>query len=303
MIVLIETPYARHFLAHNFLKGFLLVKHFEPRKRNGLYSFLATFKSMKSIYWCEFPRECNWKKLAAMLGKREIVIYLTCSSREEYKTWKKKVHTYSKDIEVNAWPTLPFSEGYWFSGFTRKEMIDQLDQYRGLKIKIDIEPPKPKDEYSLTTSIRWLVFNFFRKAPNSKYLQNKIKALSKDTDIIVSTFPLPKFLLRQWGWVECSRLHYNYMHYSTFMPKEVRWLYNSYYKWFMKKNKGAYFAIGLVGTGIFRNEPIYKNIEEIKTDIEFLRKNGAQTLVFFRIESLIDKGQKWLEATFSAQDQ
>ena len=298
MVVLIEVPYMRHFLANHFFKRFLLVKHLEPRKRNGLYSFLATFKSMKSIYWCEFPREYNCKKLAAMLGKRKIVIYLACSSRGEYETWKKKVQAYSKNIEVNAWPTLPFSEGYWFSGFTKKEMIDQLDQYRGLKIKIDIEPPKPKGKYSFTTSIRWLVLNFFRRAPNSKYLQNKIKKLSKDTDIILSTFPLPKFLLRHWGWEENSRLHYNYMHYSTFVPKGVRWLYNSYYKWFMKKNEDAYFAVGLVGTGIFRNEPIYKNIDEIKKDMEFLRKNGAQTLVFFRIESLIDRGKEWLEATF-----
>ena len=49
----------------------------------------------------------------------------------------------------------------------------------------------------------------------------------------------------------------------------------------MKKNEDAYFAVGLVDTGIFRNEPIYKNIDEIKNLHEFL-KNHNQTFENWR---------------------
>lgn len=251
---------------------------------------------MTVIYWCEFPRECNWKKLASMLDKRKIVLYLTCTSREEYETWKKKIHEYSKNIEVNAWPTLPLKEGYWFSSFTNKEMIDGLEQFRKLKIKIDIEPPIHQGKYSIWKAMYWGLSSFLLLGPNKKYLQEKIKFLSKDTDIIVSTAPFPKYLLKRWGWIEDKKLRYNYIYYRTFIPKGLQWAYNIYYRKFIRKNKDAFFAVGLVGTGIFRNEPIYKNIDEMKKDISFLKKNGVQNIVFFRIESLVDRG--WLDATF-----
>jgi len=54
----------------------------------------------------------------------------------------------SKNITINAWPVLTKQEGYWFSGFTSIKSIDKLKQYKGLNIKIDLEPPLPNFNYN-----------------------------------------------------------------------------------------------------------------------------------------------------------
>ena len=225
---------------------------------------------MTILYWCEFPEKCDWKKLASWIKEEKIIIYVTCRSREDYEQKKKKIQNVSKNIEVNAWPILSKEEGYWFSAFTNKRSIDTLEQYRGLKIKIDIEPPIPKT-YTLKNAFTWVIINIFKKAKNKKYFQEKIISLSKDTEIILSTFPLPKWILKRWGWIEDPKIKYNYMYYSTFIPSGLKWLYKHYYKWHFKTNKEDYIALGLIGPGIFKKEPIYKDIKEMKEDIHFLK--------------------------------
>lgn len=240
-----------------------------------------------SIYWCEFPEKCNWKNVP-----NNITTYITCTSREDFEKKKKNILKINKHIEINAWPTLTKEEGYWFSGFSSKESIDKLDQYKGLKIKLDIEPPMPKD-YSIKEAFSWLIINIFKKPKNSKYLQNKI--LKLDNDIILSTFPLPKFLLKKWGWINNKKIKYNFMHYSSFFHPFLLFFYNIYYKYFfLKTHKINYIAIGLIGPGIFGNEPVYKNLSELKRDIKFLK---GYNLIFFNLESLSNKPKEWFERT------
>lgn len=247
---------------------------------------------MARIYWCEFPSECNWKNIAEWLGKETLITYIACTSRTNYEKQKQEIQIYSKNIEVNAWPILPKKKGYWFSGFTTKKDIDSLDQYKGIKIKLDIEPPIPKS-YSFFTALDWLFLNLLRKAPNKKYLQQKINSLSKDTDIILSTFPLPAFLLEQLGWTKNKRIKYNYMFYSTFIPKILLPLYKIYYKNFCK-NKNVFFALGIIGHGIFNNEPEYNSIKELKQDLQFFKKQKKHNLVFFELSGLSKEKEYFL---------
>lgn len=248
------------------------------------------------IYWCEFPDKVDWKKLVSWLNENKIVVYIAVRNRTEYEDWKKKIGSYSKQIEVNAWPTLSKKNGYWFSGFSSRESIDELDQYRGLNIKIDIEPPMPK-KYSFFSAMNWLVFNLFRKAENSQYLREKIIILSEDTDIILSTFPLPRFFLKRWGLAHNDKLKYNYMHYSSFMIPGEKFLYNIYYRFFVKGKLNDYFAVGLVGTGIFGNETVYKNVKDMEKDVQFLRKLGVNNFVFFEIGAIVERGKEWFDAS------
>lgn len=249
-----------------------------------------------NIYWCEFPERCDWKKINNWTKHHKIITYLTCSSRENFEEKKLKIHKLCKNIEINAWPTLPKNKGYWFSSFTDKESINSLDQYKGLKIKLDIEPPIPKN-YSYIEVFNWLITNILKKPKNKKYFKNKILELNKDTDIILSTFPFPKFILKQWGFIESNRLKYNFMYYSTFFPKFLKPIYNLYYKLFLKTIPKSYIAIGLVGPGIFNTEPIYKNIKEMQQDIKFLKNQNQNNFVFFNLESLSKKEKIWFEET------
>jgi hypothetical protein len=252
---------------------------------------------MMRIYWCEFPEKVDWEKLSSWLD-RDIIIYVACRSRSEYETKKRKLETLSRFYIIRAWPILSFNEGYWFSGFCSKKSIDKLDQFEGIPFKIDIEPPKPKGGYTFFMSIKWLIFNSFKRPKNRLYLQEKITKLLEKENIIISCFPLPHFLLKRWGWVQNSKATYNYMHYSTFLPFFCKWLYNNfYYRFFVQRHKDSFFAVGLIGTGIFGNEPIYKSIAEMKYDIKSLQKLGAKNLVFFHIGAIVERGKDWYKAT------
>ena len=51
----------------------------------------------------------------------------------------------------------------------------------------------PKD-YSFLSTFKWLIINLFTSPKNKNYLKNKIQELSKNTEIIISTFPFPKII-------------------------------------------------------------------------------------------------------------
>jgi len=249
-----------------------------------------------TIYWCEFPDKCNWKNIAEWLNNKKIIVYIACTSRADYEIQKSKINKFSKNIEVNAWPTLTKEEGYWFSGFSSKKSIDKLDQYQGLKIKIDIEPQILKG-YNLFSAFYWMIINLLKKPKNNIYLEEKIKSLSKNTEIMISTFPLPKWILRRWGWIYLKQCKYNYMYYSTFFPKWLLPIYNFYYKYFfIKQSNHNFITIGLIGQGVFKNEPYYKNITEMKKDMKNIKN---KKFIFFNLESISNRGKPWLDATLN----
>ena len=257
---------------------------------------------MKFIFWCEFPKKTNWEKLAKWLNElnMNITTYITTPSRKDFAKQKVHINKISKRITVNAWPILPKEKGYWFTGFTKKEDIDLLDEFRDVEIKIDVEPPIFKQKYTLYRGLLWFIQSL-KKCPNKKYLQKKIEQFDKNGNIIVSTFPLPKLILKHWGWKKAKKL--NFMHYSSFLPIFIRPLYNFFYQFFIKANKGAYIAIGLIGPGIFNTEPTYKKINEFEKDLKFLKKNKVKTALIFELSAITKRGKHWLKLIKQYGDQ
>ena len=60
-------------------------------------------------------------------------------------------------------------------------------------------------------------------------------------------------------------------------------------------NLDAWFVVGLVGPGIFGNEPAYENISEFEKDLLFLERQGVQRVVVFRLGAVVSRGKAWLE--------
>ena len=240
------------------------------------------------IFWCEFPKEIDWEKVSKNLKNKKIRTYIAVNSIQEYKEYLKKLSKYKNITIEGAWPTLSFEKGYWFSSFISKESIDKLLEFKDVKIKIDIEPPMPK-ENNFFRIFNWCIKYFFLKPKNKSYLYKTLLKLNKEK-VIISTFPFPEFILKKYGWSNKFK-YYNYMHYSTFIPRILKPIYNLYYKSFIKKygTKNTFYAVGLLDVGIFRNEPAYKNKKEFTKDLEFLYKQGVKNIVIFQLNSIQDK--------------
>jgi hypothetical protein len=245
------------------------------------------------LFWCEFPESIDWKRLNKLLKKRKLKVrtYITSISRRDYEKKRKDISKYSNIKVEGVWPILTKARGYWFSGFTRKKDINLLDEFEGVKMKIDIEPPIPATK-SLKGMYMWLLKHLFKKQNNRKYLMKKVRRLARSSKIILSSFPFPLFMLKRYGFFLYDRLNYNYIFYSTFVPEKFKKWYFRYYKRFVKRklkqDRNAYFALGLLAPGIFQTEPIYKNVNEFVEDYKFLKGLGVKNFVIFRLGALVE---------------
>lgn len=253
-------------------------------------------------FWCEFPKKIDWENLQTKIDF-PVTIYITCKTVKEYKKYLSRIK--SSNIKLGAWPILEKKSGYWFSGYTTKKNIDVLKEFQNIEMKIDIEPPIPRGKYNFINTIKWLfTYLILKKPQNNKYLEKTILQLSKDTKIIVSGFPFPKFILKRYGDnIKLNKnISKNYMFYTSFFPRIIRPFYMFYLKSFAKlkfkkyKNK-LYLSIGLLGPGIMGNEPYFKNINEFCKAINTVKKIGAQNIVFFRLGALLSKkdSDKWIK--------
>ncbi len=251
---------------------------------------------MEVIFWCEFPEKVNWDE-ARRLIKFNTEIYIAVKNRKEYIKWKRKIR--NRNINIGAWPILDKDKGYWFSGFVEKEQIDKLKQFNGIKMKIDIEPPFPGEDLTISKIAGYCLRYTLKKGKNNEYLRSVIKNLK--SRMIISGFPLPAWLTKRYGDVtELSQnMEKNFISYtklySFFIP---RW----YTKLFAKKairkyGKKAVFGLGCTGKGIFGNEKTYKNMEQFKRDLSMMKGLGATKIVVFNIEGIMNREdkKKWLE--------
>ena len=243
---------------------------------------------MKIIFWCEFPEGVDWDEVKKLI-KFKSEFYVACKSKKEFLEWKQKI----KNVSLGVWPILELEEGYWFSGFLNKESINRLDEFKGERIKIDIEPLFPgKGKNSYLFLLKYL----FLRGKNNKYLRKKIIELSKDSKIIVSGFPLPLFFRERYGHFDYENVEKSYIAYTTFSK-----LLRLYYSWFIKKelkrNKELIVGLGCIGKGIFDNEPVYRNLKEFKRDLEWVKKMGVKNIVIFDISGLMNKEdrEEWVE--------
>jgi hypothetical protein len=250
---------------------------------------------MEAIFWCEFPEKIDWKQ-AKKLIKFNTEIYVAVKTKKEYQIWEKKIK--SKNIKIGAWPRLTEEEGYWFSGFIEKEAIDQLKEFNGLKIKVDIEPPFPGKINGLGL-IRFILAHTLRKGENNKYLVETIR--NHKGNIIISGFPLPGWLSKRYGDITVlqDNMEKSFISYTTMFPILVPRIYIKLFarRMLKKYRKKAIFAIGCTGKGALGNEKTYTRIEEFRKDLEMMKNIGAKKIVVYNLEGIMEKAdrEEWLK--------
>lgn len=258
---------------------------------------------MKIIFWSEFPKEVNWVKVKDLHRKYNLKseIYVACKSLQDFRKWKKIIS--SKEIAVGAWPILSKKEGYWFSGFCSKKSINKLNNFSGLKVKIDLELPIPAKNYSDFNILVYFLGMLSKKAQNSEYLYKTIDKLSKKSRLIVNEFPLSKNLRENAGiFYQAKRKNAtkNIMLYSTIPSKILRPFLRYYLHNFARravKEGNVMFSIGLIGTGILNTEGTYGSIEEFKRDLDFVKSFGIKAVAIYSIDSISKKteAEEWIK--------
>jgi len=252
-------------------------------------------------FWCEFPETVNWKKAIKLIDFKT-KIYIAVKNKKEFLEYKKKIK--SKNITLGAWPTLSKEEGYWFSGFTSTESIDKLKQYKGMNIKIDLEPPIPRFNYGDIRIALWAISMFFKKAKNKEYLRAIIYWLANNrTKILVNEFPLPKFYLEKLGITieKKKNMTLQLMLYTSpvnplFRPC-VRFYNKIMLKKALEKNKNMSVSIGLIGTGILKTERYYKNTKGLLKDLEMVHNAGLENVVIYSLDSIMKRKnpKQWIK--------
>ncbi|MBU1204035.1 MAG: hypothetical protein KKG60_03135 [Nanoarchaeota archaeon] len=262
----------------------------------------------KIIFWCEFPKQVDWKKAESLLKEIPSEIYVAVKSKQEYLDWKNKT-----TLLLYPWPILPKSQGYWFSGFTSKKSIDTLNQFKGMKIKIDLEPPLPKWKYTTPKIICYAIKKIFQKPGNSEYLAKKINNLTKSSQVeliskpeemLINEFPFAEWYLKNQGMYintrDNPRITKNIMCYTSFAGSFWRPLLRAYLKLFtkkaIKKDPRTMFSVGLIGTGILQTEKTYKNTKQFQQDLQMIKNSGAKKVAVYSLESILKRPnpQEWV---------
>ena len=239
-------------------------------------------------FWCEFPSKTNWKTINKINFKTSI--YVAVESKKEFLKYKSKVQ--NKKIKLGAWPIIPKEEGYWFSSYSSKNSIDKLSRFKGIPIKIDLEPPIFKGNVNFKNYMTYFIKYFsLWSGKNDQYLKDRVVPLKNQ--VILSTFPFPDFFLRKIGASFPNNFKKNFFVYTSLLPFSVRPLSRIYYKWFirnqLKKDTKTMIAVGCTGPGIFGNERPYPTINELKKDIELVNKLGVKNLVVFELSNLSNR--------------
>ena len=255
----------------------------------------------KIILWSEFPETVNWKKAIKLIDFKA-KIYIAVKNKQEFLNYKKKIK--SKYISLGAWPVLSKKEGYWFSGFTPKESIDKLKGFKGMNIKIDLEPPIPKFNYSNIKIIFWLAKIYFKKAKNKDYLRAIIYWLARNnTKILVNEFPFPRFYMEKLGiTIEKKKnmtlqlMLYTSIAGKTFRPI-IRWHNKRILKKALEKNENMVGSLGLIGQGILNTEGYYKNIQEFTKDLKMAQSAGLENITIYSIDAIMQRKnpEQWIK--------
>jgi len=253
------------------------------------------------IFWSEFPEQVNWNEAIELIDfKAEI--YIAVRNKQEFLEYEKKIK--SKNIKLGAWPILPLEEGYWFSGFTSKESIDKLKEYKGMKIKIDLEPTIPDFNYSNFRIGIWLIKLYFKKAKNKEYLRAVMNWLAENnTDILVNEFPLPLWYMEKLGITieKKKNMKLQLMMYTSPPGELLSSIVRSYNKHILKKklkqNKGMIASIGLIGPGILKTEGYYKNTTGLLKDLRMVKEAGLENVTIYSIDSIMNREnpKEWID--------
>ena len=129
-----------------------------------------------------------------------------------------------------------------------------------VKMKIDLEPPLPKGKYSNLKVLMHSLSIMFKKGKNRKYLAKTIMEISKNNDLLVNEFPLPQFILKNWGCYYPTH-NKNIMCYTSLI-KPLRGLLRWWNFMMAKRRQATMCSLGLIHSGIFENEPHYEKVKD-----------------------------------------
>ena len=257
------------------------------------------------IFWCEFPERVNLNKLDYILKKLNlnIDVYIASNSLKEFNNFKEIFSRIKQIKTIGYWPILDKNKGYWYSGFTDESSIKDLLKLKGVKLKIDIEPPIEGNRFSYFKMFFWIAkYCLFKKSKNKDKLSEVFYKLNKE-NLIISTFPLHRFMLSNLININVFKnSNLNLMHYSSLMPKVLRPFYNVYFRFifesYRKVAKNVFVAVGLISKGVFGNEPIYKDLKEFKRDLEFVKKLKIDSIVVFELSGILKREnyEEWFKA-------
>ena len=248
------------------------------------------------LFWSEFPEQIDWEKLNVLLKGKQCRIFFASKSKREFLSYKKRVTIPS--VKIGVWPVLSLEEGYWFSAFMNPRSLKKLEEFRGIPMKIDIEPPFPKKKYSFCSMLSWLQeYILMRSPPFRKEFHAVIRSLANDGEVILSGFALPTLFREQYGDPVHEQYKRNFIFYSTFHLPFLR----CYYRLFFLYHRNEYFALGLANHGIFGNEPEYRSIKEFARDVHWAKKMGIKKIVIYSIEGILKRkdAASWLRIVFS----
>ena len=257
---------------------------------------------MKISFWCEYPKKVDWKKVTNFLRSINLKteVFIAVKSKKEFLNWKKKIK--SKNIVLIPWPLLPKSHGYWFSGFSSKKDIKELEEFKGQKIFIDAEPPLPKFKGPLKRFVIQYINLFFHNAKNFYFLKREVVNLCKGSKVMYSEFPFPHKIFKHLGiYINATDPRFNNNlekvlgWYTTFFGPTFRFLLKPYLRHKAKQVIRLYgsnkvsFAVGLIGGGITDIDQTYKSPKQLEEDLQNLKNLGAKKVILYSLESLMKR--------------
>lgn len=249
---------------------------------------------MRIDFFEEFPTDENLAK-AALLSFPS-TIYLAARSLEEFLSYQTKLELINSNIEAAYWPILPNS--YWVSPFSSRQelqaLFHALKNYQGrpLKILIDLELPLLNKKLFFKNAL----YFFSNKRKIKKILSLKKAGL---LTFLTAEYPLSssfmKFLSRLVG-VSYHRRKYEHHHIRMMYTSMIVTYGQAIHTDLLHRIKRAilkeslydtklHIGLGTIAKGILGNEPILSP-SELAVDLAFLKENGIENAVIFRLGGL-----------------
>jgi len=231
---------------------------------------------MKIEFYEEFPSKESLKKLK--LIKSPSKLFIASKSIEEFKKYEKIAKSYKKNIEIAYWPIIKNS--YWISPFSNTK--DLIELFNGLKkinnsLLIDLELP-------LKNKWKMYIKNILSFRKNKKLIKNFLEKNKRRITTAEYPFAFVSRFMKFLGLNYNINYERSIMWYSSMLSEYIN---NKVKKNLTEiKDKSNYsISLGTIATGILGNEPILSS-ENIERDLEFVKENGFNKVVIFRLGGL-----------------
>ena len=247
---------------------------------------------MRIDFFEEFPDDESLSKAKYLTFSSQV--FIAAHSVKEFLAHKQKLESINPIAQAGYWPIL--KDSYWISALAERTEIDTLridledhsNDLNGVGILLDLELPFRKPEL-----FRKNIFSFLgtKQAVRSLFLS----ANNIGMNISTAEYPIP-FWLGQWGLrvlgvqypqslVRHERVITIYTSILTGWDRSRR--LERVLKWYfgrVAKKYSLQFGLGLT-SGVFGATAVLSP-EELRSDLDFVRRSGSQRAVIFRFNGL-----------------